>query len=102
MNFKKTWRKAFPILKNKYFITTLLFIIIVVFFSQNNLIDRFEIMKELRQLEKDKMYYLDAIDLAQEKMNDLLTNKDDLEKFAREEYLMKKPDEDIFIIVEKE
>ncbi|MBU0765137.1 MAG: septum formation initiator family protein [Bacteroidetes bacterium] len=102
MTFRHFWTKTFPILKNKYILVTVVFLIIILFFSQNNLLDRFDNLKELNQLKKDREYFLEAIDDAEKKMNELMTNKDDLEKFAREQYLMKKPDEDIFIIVKEE
>jgi len=75
--------------------------IILLFFSQNNLLDRFDNISKLNQLKKDKAYYNKAIENAQRKMEELKTNKKSLEKFAREEYLMKKPNEDIFIIVKE-
>jgi cell division protein FtsB len=53
-------------------------------------------------MELEKEYYLERIAEDSKKLNELMTNDENLEKFAREQYLMKKPDEDIFLIVEKE
>lgn len=102
MKIRTVLVKVFPFLKNKYILSSLLFVILVIFFSQNNLLDRYDYIRELNQLQKDKEYYLEAIGKAEQKMHDLKTNKESLEKFAREEYLMKKPDEDIFIIVHED
>ena len=58
-------------------------------------------MKKLNKLKKEKQYYLEEIEKAEKKMDDLKNNKESLEKFAREEYLMKKENEDIFIFVDE-
>lgn len=70
----------------------------VIFFDQNNLLQRTKIVNELHQLEKDKLYYINKIKADSQKLNELKTSEDNLEKFAREQYLMKKDNEDIFII----
>jgi cell division protein FtsB len=56
----------------------------------------------LRTLEKEKQYYQAKIKKVEEDRKELLTNKELLEKFAREKYLMKKEKEDIFIIQEED
>lgn len=89
---------AFRIIKNKYIITIVIFVLIVVFFDNNNLLDRYTNLQKLHQLEKDKDYFLQRIKEDSKRMNELKTDTENLEKFAREQYLMKKKDEDIFII----
>ena len=59
-------------------------------------------MKNLRQLEKDRDYYKERIEEDRRKLNELKTSSDNLEKFAREQYFMKKDDEDIYIIVNED
>jgi cell division protein FtsB len=71
----------------------------IVFFDQNNLIERLQNLKQLHQSEKDKIYYIGKISQDSAKLKELKTDKKNLEKFAREQYLMKKKNEDIFIIV---
>ncbi len=88
------------IFKNKYIITTLLFIIWLLFFDQNNLLERKKYLKEYNQLLKDKEYYLNKIEEDKKRLEELQTNDENLEKFAREQYLMKKDNEDIFVIIE--
>jgi cell division protein DivIC len=102
MNLQEIWERIGPTVKNKYFITLVVFLLYIVFFDQNNLMDRFEAMKELKQLQKDRVYYIQKIEDDTKRMKELKTNNENLEKFAREQYLMKKPDEDVFIIVEEE
>lgn len=102
MTAKKFWHKTFPILRNKFVLTVLIFGVWIALFDQNNLLDRFSEMKKLRALEDEKAYYSKKIKDDQRRMNELESNKEDLEKFAREEYLMKKENEDIFVVIEKE
>ena len=66
----------------------------------SNLVDRVQNMNLLHQLEKDKMYYIEKIKEDSVKLYELKTDSKNLEKFAREQYLMKKKNEDIFIIVD--
>lgn len=99
---KNIWKIIFRILRNKYILTLLIFIIWLTIFDANNLIDRYRSLRKLDQLEKDKEYYLKKIDEDSRRMHQLKTDKRNLERFAREEYLMKKKDEDIFVIVKEE
>ncbi|PIP55285.1 MAG: septum formation initiator, partial [Bacteroidetes bacterium CG23_combo_of_CG06-09_8_20_14_all_32_9] len=78
------------LLKNKYLLTSLAFILYITIFSQNNLIERFSAIHELKKLESQKEYYLKIIKDNTEKIKELKTDQAHLEKFAREEYLMKK------------
>ena len=89
------------IFKNKYVVATFLFVVWVSFFDQNNLVERFQNKKELKQLQEDKIYYQDKIKETAERLNELKTNKENLEKFAREQYLMKRENEDVFVIVKE-
>jgi cell division protein DivIC len=91
--------KVPPFFRNKYILTIIIFFLWLLFFDANSLLDKFREMKDLRQLEKDKEYYLNRIEEDKRKLNELKTSNDNLEKFAREQYHMKRPDEDLFIIV---
>ncbi|MBI9069793.1 MAG: septum formation initiator family protein [Salinivirgaceae bacterium] len=102
MTAKNFWNITFPILRNKFVLTLLIFGVWILLFDQNNLLDRFYEMKSLKALVEEKAYYSNKIQEDQRRMNELESNKDDLEKFAREQYLMKKDNEDVFVVVEKE
>jgi cell division protein FtsB len=94
-------QKLLNLLKNKYVITILVFFFWVLLFDSNNLMERFRALKRLEELEREIQYYSEKIHFNQERIRELQTDKKNLEKFAREQYLMKKDDEDIFIIEEK-
>jgi len=94
-------KKILSFLRNKFILTTLIFFVWLLLFDSNNLVDRMKSVINLRQLEKDRDYYISKIRQDSIKLHELRTNNDNLEKFAREQYLMKKDDEDIFVIIEK-
>ncbi len=56
---------------------------------------------KINQLENEQKYYREKIEEDKRKKEELLGNRDNLEKFAREQYFMKKENEDIFIIVKE-
>src|SRR6056297_3404625 len=97
----KIWKTILPFIKNKYIITFLVFLIWLLFFDRNNLVDRIKEVSYYNQLEKDKKYFKERIDEDSKRLEQLKTNNKNLEKFAREQYLMKKADEDIFVVVEE-
>jgi cell division protein FtsB len=92
--------QRFPILKNKYVYATLIFLVWLTFFDNNSLITQYKLSGTLNKLQEEKVYYEKEIEKNRLEVEQLLTNKENLEKFAREKYLMKKKDEDIFIVVD--
>ena len=98
MTFKKLREnKVFRVLSNKYFIILLLFLIWMVFFDENSFLNHWELDREIDNLEKSNEYYQDQIE-QDKKVIDNLNDPDSLEKYAREEYKMKKENEEIFLI----
>ncbi len=98
---KEVFLKIWPVLKNKYVITILVFGIWMLFFDQNNMVDRMRMSAEIRQLEDDREYYIDQIEKDSTRLHELTTDKDNLEKYAREQFLMKKKNEDVFVVIEE-
>ena len=93
--------KIWPWLKNKYVLTIAVFTIWMLFFDQNNVVDRIQMGSEIRQLEEDREYYLEQIQKDSARLSELTTNKENLEKYAREQFLMKKSNEDVFVVIEE-
>lgn len=87
---------------NKYLIAIGGFVVWIMFFDENNLMQHRRNLAELSQLEEQVDLYKQKIEADQRKLYELQTNDENLEKFAREQFLMKKADEDIFVIVEEE
>ena len=88
-------------LKNKYLIAIVLFIVWITFFDNFNLIKQSKIKKNIEQLEENKKFYIQEITKDSTEYNDLLKDAEKREKFAREKFLMKKEDEDVYIIRRK-
>jgi len=86
-------------LRNKFFLTLIIFILWIVLLDANNLLERYSQVLELRKLRQDREYYLNKIEEDRKKLNELRTDDENLEKFAREQYLMKRKDEDLYIIL---
>ena len=91
--------KVIRFIRNKYVVVTTFFLVWVLFVDTNNLFVWMRDLKEVSAQEKQKEYYRDAINRTDEKLKELTSNKDSLEKFAREQYLFHQKDEEVFIIV---
>ncbi|HNR43113.1 MAG TPA: hypothetical protein PKL65_12845 [Bacteroidales bacterium] len=88
-----------PVLRNKYILTLVIFVIWLLLLDSNNLIARYRELKNLRRLRAEKEYYTRRIEEDRSKLQELRTDNRNLEKFAREQYKMKKPDEDLYIVL---
>lgn len=93
-------KKIPSILRNFYIVSGLSFLVWITFLDSNDLISRFKMGAKLRDLEDQKEFYQERIAEVEKDRKELLTNRELLEKFAREKYLMKKETEDVFIIQE--
>ena len=87
-----------PSLGNKYILVLVLFGAWMTFFDQNNLLSRVQYDQKIRRLNNEIAYYEREIEQSTQKRIELQSSNENLEKFAREQYLMKKANEDIFII----
>jgi len=94
-------KKLPPVFRNFYFITAVSFFTWMIFLDSNDLISRFKMSSKLRSLEREKEFYQEKISEVEKDRTELMTNKELLEKFAREKYLMKKESEDLFIVQEE-
>ena len=104
MKHKRFYIRILNILKNKYFIVSIIFLVYITLLSQNNLIDKYLAIQNLNKLKKEKEYYIEDIKNTTKKLSELKNEKrniNNIEKFAREQYLMKRDNEDVFIIIDK-
>ena len=88
-----------PVLRNKYLLTLIIFAVWILLLDSNNLISRWKEMRNLKKLKAEKEYYVQRIEEDKRKLHELKTSDRNLEKFAREQYRMKKPEEDLYIIL---
>lgn len=85
-------------LKNKYIIAIIVVLVWLLFFDNNNFIQQYHFSSELNRLRTEREYYIREIEKDSIIKKELEENPDAIERFAREEYYMKKEAEDIFII----
>ena len=86
---------------NKYTFVGLLFVVWIIFFDKYSFIEKGRLHTKIFTLEKEKNYYVKKIEENNRKKGEIISNRDNLEKFAREQYLMKNENEDIFILIEE-
>ena len=86
---------------NAYWLVTIVFFALTFVMGDSSLYKRYTYDEKIRSLEKEIKHYQKEIEINSKKLNDLHTDKEGLERFAREEYFMKKPNEDVYIIKNK-
>jgi cell division protein FtsB len=93
-------KKLVKIFVNKWVLVTLFVLVFQLFFTEYNIFQHVRLRENVKELQKDKKYYLDEI-----KKDSLLLkqleNPNLREKYGREHYLMKKDNEDIWLIVDE-
>jgi len=89
-------------MRNKYFVSAAAFVIWLAFIDSKNFISQYELTSEVNKLESQKSFFMEEIVKTRKEQEELLSSPDKLEKFAREKYLMKKDDEDLFIFTEEQ
>ena len=82
-------------LRNKYALTLLGFAIYLLFFDHYSLLKQYQLHQTLTELREEKAYYIRTIEESRELRASI---KADEEKFARERYYMKRPDQDVYIV----
>lgn len=93
-NQKKTWLK---IVSNKYLLISLLFGVWMLFLDNYSYMDQRKVNKQMHELQDNKKYYQEEIRKDNQSIK-LLKNQDQVEKYAREKYYMKRENEDIYIV----
>ena len=86
--------------RRKYLITFVLFVVLVGFLDENSIVRRLGYYREETRLRGEIDRYRAEYEEDTEKLKELTSNPEALEKIAREKYLMKKPNEDIYVFQE--
>ena len=89
------------ILKNKYFLVIVGLFFWLLYFDKNDVFTQFDLISKCKKLNAEKDYYILEIENNKKEMVELQTNQKSLETFAREKYLMKRDNEDVFVFVKK-
>ena len=87
------------VVRSFYFLTGMGFLVWMLVFDANDLGKQVEIYWKRQELRNEKQYYRDNIEVVKRERAELMSSPALLEKFAREKYLMKRPGEDVFVLV---
>ena len=98
MTFKEVLRK----LNNRYVYTTLIFVVVILFIDQFNLFEQIRLHRSLKDQKQQIEYYDKEIKKSKEYLNALQNDTATMEKVAREQYMMKRDDEVVYIIETQE
>jgi cell division protein DivIC len=93
------WSRLPSPLQNKYYLTLVVFFFILIFLDKHSLWTQWRLHRAQQRLENDRVFYQEKIKEARDEAEDFEQTK---EKFAREHYYMKRPNEEVFIIQEEE
>lgn len=96
---KRKKNKVFQIIRNKYLLITVFFIVWMLFFDNNNWVYLSELSEFLNTKKSEKLWYQKEINEAERQIKELTTDQKALEKFGRENYYMKRKDEDVYIFL---
>ena len=88
--------------RHKYLITGVVFAVIIGFLDENSAIRRISYAREISRLKNEIEKYRTDYEENTKKLKELESNPDAIEQIAREKYLMKKPNEDIYVFEEIE
>ena len=89
------------LLKNKYFLVIVGLFFWLLYFDKNDVFNQYELIKKCNKLNSEKDYYIAEIENNKKEVEELQSNLKSLETFAREKYLMKRDNEDVFVFVQK-
>ena len=93
-------KKILKFFINKYTITLVAFGVWMVFFDSSSVLNRMRYREKLNSLKQEKHFYLEEIKKDSILSQKLLSDTSEIEKFARENYLMKKDQEDVFLVID--
>jgi cell division protein FtsB len=91
-------KRLLNLFRNKFFLVTLAFVVWMIFFDKNDLLSQYQYHQQVSKLKQERDFYQKETAKAHQELDELTTDKEKLEKFAREKYLMKKDNEDVFVI----
>ena len=97
---KKLWERTPKFLRNRYAVAVVVLVGWITFFDQGDIWTTWKNSRELGHMRDQQAWYTEEIARTKEHLHELNSDKVLLEKFARERYLMKRDNEDIFVLVE--
>ena len=93
--------RLLELIRNKYFLSVAAFIVWMLVFDKNDMLSQYEFRSEVNKLQEEKDFYERETATVKKDLNELNTNLNTAEKFAREKYFMKRDNEDVFVIIKE-
>jgi cell division protein FtsB len=94
-------KRFLNLFRNKYFLVSTAFLVWMLFFDRNDLLSQYQYHQQVSKLKQERDFYQKETTKVHQDLDELTSNKEKLEKFAREKFLMKKENEDVFVIVKE-
>jgi cell division protein FtsB len=94
-------KRLIDLFKNKFFLVAVAFVVWMVFFDKNDLLSQYQYHQEVGKLKEERDFYKTQNVKVAKDLDELTSDPQKLEKFAREKYLMRKDNEDVFVIVKE-
>lgn len=94
--------RLLAIIRNKYVIASIAFAVWMLFFDRHDIATQYGYYSQLKGLKAEKAFYTTEIERVNNTIEALNTNPEALQRLAREKYKMKKENEDVFVIIERE
>lgn len=98
MTFKEVLRK----LNNRYFYATVVFLVVILFIDQFNLFEQIKLRKTLKDQKQQIEFYQQEISESKDLLDRLQNDTATMEKVAREQYMMKRDNEVVYLIETQE
>jgi cell division protein FtsB len=94
-------KRLVDLFKNKFFLVAVAFLVWMIFFDKNDLFSQYQYHQQVSKLKQERDFYQTQTAKVKNDLDELSSNPEKLEKFAREKYLMKKDNEDVFVVVKE-
>lgn len=98
----KLKEKIPAVFRSKFFLLFVGYFVYLLFFTQNTLSSQIKLALQLRKLSTEEAYYSKALADIKQQQKEVFSGIDNIEKFARENYWMKRDNEDLYIFVEEQ
>lgn len=93
-----SWEKFKKIVSSFYFIASIVFLVWLSFFDGNDFYSQYMLHHKTKQLEAEKAFYLENIQLLEQQRQEFQRDEEVLEKIAREKYQMSLPKEEVYVV----
>lgn len=94
----KRFAKIIPYFRNFYVMVGGIALVWILFFDRYNLMDRLQTQMRIKELSSDLAFYREERDHIEETRSMMESDLGEMERFARERYMMKRDNEDLFLI----